>query len=174
MSEWWAALWFFLPAGIANMAPVLVAKLPLSRNWNTPLDLGKLFRGKVICGKNKTWRGLTFGVLAAIITGIIQCRIITSSIESIWFIIAVSGLMGFGALVGDAVESIIKRQLNINPGETWFPFDQIDYIIGGLLFATIIVDLSLVDITRVFILYFGLHITVSYLGFLLGLKKKPI
>ena len=174
MSEWWAAFWFFLPAGIANMSPVLASRISWLKSWDTPLDFGKSFRGKPIFGKNKTWRGIVFGTLSAIIVGFIQYRVLTFSVESIWFIIVASGLMGLGALVGDALESFVKRQLEINPGEPWFPFDQIDYIIGGLLFVTFIMDLSIADASRVFVLYFGLHLIVSYIGFLLGYKNKPI
>ena len=71
MSEWWAAFWFFLPAGIANMSPVLASRISWLKSWDTPLDFGKSFRGKPIFGKNKTWRGIVFGTLSAIIVGFI-------------------------------------------------------------------------------------------------------
>lgn len=174
MSEWWAAFWFFLPAGVANMSPILAARLPILRNWNTPIDIGQSYRGKRLFGANKTWRGLLFGAVTGAIIGLIQYRIITSSAESTGFIIVVTAALGFGAMVGDTIESFFKRQVGVQPGARWFPFDQIDYIIGGLLFAMLFVSVSPADIVRIFLLYFGLHLVMSYIGYLIGVKKTPL
>ncbi len=174
MSEWWAAFWFFLPAGIANISPLFACRLPGLKHWDTPMDFGKTYRGKRVFGTNKTWRGLVFGAVVAALVGLLQYRVITSSVESTAFIVLATAAMGFGALVGDAVESFFKRQIGIKPGEKWFPFDQIDYIIGGLLCVAPFVDLSLADVVRVGVLYFGLHIVFSYIGYLIGFKKTPI
>lgn len=174
MSEWWAALWFFLPAGAANLSPVIANRIPILKRWNTPMDFGRSWNGHRIFGDHKTWRGILFGAAVAVLVGWLQYRVITYSAESIWFIVWVSGLLGVGALFGDAVESMFKRRIGIKPGQSWFPFDQIDYIIGGLLFAAPFVDFSLGDVARIFVLYFGLHLVFSYIGFLVGLKDKPI
>jgi CDP-2,3-bis-(O-geranylgeranyl)-sn-glycerol synthase len=82
--------------------------------------------------------------------------------------------MGFGALFADAVESFFKRRAGIGPGKTWVPFDQIDYIIGGLVFVAPFVSLSFADIARIFVLYFGLHFLFSFLAYKIGWKKSPI
>lgn len=174
MSEWWAAFWFFLPAGIANAAPLFACRLPGLKHWNTPIDFGKTYRGKPLFGTNKTWRGLIFGTCIAALVGFIQYRVVTYSVESTYFILLSTAALGFGALAGDAIESFFKRQVGVKPGDKWFPFDQIDYIIGGLLAVAPFVSLSLGDILRVGILYFGLHIVFSYIGYLIGFKKSPI
>lgn len=174
MSEWWAAFWFFIPAGVANFAPLFAARTPGLKNWNTPIDFGKTFKGQPIFGKNKTWRGLLSGAVAGMIIGFLQYRVITFSVEPLGFILLVTGLMGFGALFADAVESFFKRQAGIKPGEKWFPFDQIDYIIGGLLFVVPFVDLSFADVARIFVLYFGLHLLFSFIAFKIGWKKSAI
>lgn len=44
---------FFLPAGLSNMAPVLINKVPVINRWNTPLDFGKSYKGERILGKTK-------------------------------------------------------------------------------------------------------------------------
>ena len=174
VSEWWAAFWFFVPAGVANFAPLFAARSPILRHWNTPMDMGATYKGEPVFGKNKTWRGLVFGTVAAAFIGFLQYRVITFSVESIWFILGVTAAMGFGALVGDAVESFFKRQAGVKPGEKWFPFDQIDYIIGGLLFSAPFVNLSPGDVARIFILFFGLHLVFSYIAYLIGWKKSAI
>ena len=174
MSELWEAFWFFLPAGIANMSPVLVSRFPLLRNWDTPLDLGKKYKGKRLLGDNKTWRGLVCGAIIASLVGLFQYRFIATNPEPLLFIILATGAMGLGALVGDAVESFFKRRRGIPSGEAWIPYDQIDYIIGGLVFVWAFVRLTLPEIAMIFIIYFCLHLITSYIGYLIGFKDKPI
>ena len=41
-------LWLFLPAGMGNIAPILVAKLPVLAAWSFPLDGYATFRGRRI------------------------------------------------------------------------------------------------------------------------------
>lgn len=174
MSDLWEAFWFFLPAGIANIVPALVAKIPAFANWDTPIDFGKNWRGVRIFGENKTWRGLIFGTIAGALVGLFQYRFIASSAENTGFIIAATAAMGFGALAGDAIESFLKRRRGVKPGQSWFPFDQTDYIIGGLIFVSPFVRLSATQITQVFAIYFVLHVFVGYLSYLVGIKDKPI
>lgn len=172
MNEWLAAFWFFLPAGFSNMAPVLANKIPLLNRWDTPLDFGKTFKGTRLFGDNKRWRGVVFGTAIATAVGLLQYRVLGAA-ESSDLIIA-AGAMGFGALIGDAVESLFKRRRGIPSGEKWIPFDQTDFIIGGLLFAALVVDITLADVVRILIIYVGLHFAVSYIGYLFGFKEKPV
>ncbi len=163
---------FFLPAGIANMTPILASRTPIIKHWNTPLDMGKSRRGRRILGDNKTWRGLLFGTLMGGVTGYILSPLLTGFDEHNLFIVGC--VLGLGALVGDAVESYLKRQRNIAPGTSWFPFDQLDYVIGGLVFVSPLILLDGKEIMAIIVAYFGLHVAVSYIGFLMGLKPKPI
>lgn len=176
ISEVLAAFLFFLPAGIANMSPVFANKIPVLNRWNTPIDFGLSWRGKRLLGTNKTWRGLAFGTLMAALTALL-IRIFTNPSASLdihaTFVFA-GALMGAGALIGDAVESFAKRQFDIPPGNSWFPFDQTDYIIGGLIMIYPIYHPSLRLMLAIGLLYFGLHLISSYIGYLLGLKDKPI
>ena len=165
------ALLFFLPAGISNMVPVLASKLPGLSEWNAPLDAGKTYRGKRIFGKNKTWRGLISGTIAGTVVAMVVYGTFTDlRIE----LILIGAAMSAGALIGDAVESFFKRQRGIQSGKAWFPFDQTDYIIGGLLFTLPFGVLPLWLLVWVFVMYFGLHLLSSYIGYLLGLKDEPI
>ncbi len=187
MRELLFALWFFLPAGLANAAPVFAARLPRLKNWNAPLDFSKTFRGKRIFGANKTWRGLLAGVLIATLTVAAQhwLAVNTPLVSTLSFIpgdinyyfadiLWLGPLLGLGALGGDALESFAKRQLNIPPSHRWFPFDQIDYIIGGLLASLIIVRLSIIEYTLILITWFVLHLLTVYIGYMLNLRANPI
>lgn len=176
------ALWFFLPAGLANAAPVFANKIPVLNQWNTPLDLGAHFRGKRILGDNKTWRGFLFGIIIALITFALQQYIYTQSTSlqniislnysdlSIWF----GALLGLGALGGDAIESFFKRQVGVPSGKPWFPFDQIDYIIGVILVSSLVISLSTAQNAAILIVWFSMHLIWSYIGYLLGFKETPI
>lgn len=182
------ALWYFLPAGMANVAPVFANKIPLLNRWKTPVDFGKTYRGKRVTGDNKSWRGVVFGIFIALITIWVQREIaLPRAAESEFFAEAaqlmnfgspdfwlLGFLLGFGALAGDAFESFLKRQQGISSGQRWFPFDQLDYIIGGLLLSSLYAPLTLPGYLLVLILWFGIHLVATYIGYLVGLRDQPI
>lgn len=178
------SLWFFLPAGLANAAPVFANKIPWLNRWHTPLDFGVSIGGKRLFGDHKTWRGLSFGVLIGILCCLLQ-RVLfikNPAIRDIAYpldytsinVVVLGASLGAGALLGDAVESSLKRRFGIPSGHSWFPFDQLDYIIGGIIFSTLVVRLDLLTYISIIIVWFGIHLLVSYIGFLLKLKDKPI
>ncbi|HEV2403271.1 MAG TPA: CDP-archaeol synthase [Candidatus Saccharimonadales bacterium] len=178
------ALWFFAPAGVANVSPILVANLPHLRDWNAPMDLGTTFRGKRLLGDHKTWRGFIVGILMATITLWLQqylvrhfgwAQTLTSQVDYRTIPTAILGpLFGIGALGGDALESFFKRQLNRPPGHGWFPFDQTDYIVGGAVASAPFVQLRLEQYVILLFLWLLVHVVATYIGFVIGLKERPI
>jgi len=173
------AIWFFWPAAIANVMPVFANKIPVLNRWTTPMDFGKSWRGKRILGNNKTWRGFVTGVAAASLVAGTQYFVLHPSafaldLNGLGANMAVGALIGLGALTGDAVESFLKRQKGIPSGQTWFPFDQIDYIVGGILFVYPVFHLSMKAIGTIFVFFFVLHLVFTYIGYLLGLRDQPI
>lgn len=178
------ALWFFLPAGFANATPIFVAKLPGLRSWNAPMDGGREFRGKRVLGAHKTWRGLVTGIIIATVTLWVQqvlvahfgwARTLTSKVDYVTLpTLLVGPLFAVGALGGDAIESFFKRQRGVAPGHGWFPFDQTDYIIGGALTTAPFVHLTFLDYLWLLLIWLGMHLISSYLGYLVGLKERPI
>lgn len=173
MSDYLTAVILFLPAGLANAAPVIANKIPGLNRWNTPVDLGKSYRGIRLTGDNKRWRGIVFGSLVAGLAGLLTYGLADRTEPLlIWFIM--NALLGFGALYGDTVESFFKRQKGIPSGTAWFPFDQIDYILGGLVAAAAFGLFSWSQMVIILVTYFVLHLIVSYIGFRLGLKDKAI
>lgn len=164
--------------------PTIAAKLPFAQKWNTPIDSGRSFRGKRILGNNKTWRGLLSGIIAGIATSYLLHFIYIQQKDALAPLMPIAyeeinpfvfGLLSsLGALCGDAVESFAKRQINIPPGSSWFPFDQIDYIIGGIIFTAWYAPLTPYLYLLAVCVAFLEHIVVSYIGYIVGLKKKPI
>ncbi len=173
MNDYLVALLFFLPAGLANMTPPLANKVPLLNKWKTPLDFGKSLRGRRLLGDNKTWRGLLSGTLIGGVTALIVSKLNADTVVTLAPFL-VGCLLGCGALLGDAIESFIKRQRNFKPGQSWFPFDQTDYILGALLLIFPFVRLPLLANLTILAVYFGLHLLTAYIGYLLKLKDSPI
>lgn len=155
------------------MAPVLANKAPFLNQWTTPLDFGKSYRGKRIFGTNKTWRGLFSGAVLGSVIGLLIFPHIDLYLDRGNYLL-LGAAIALGALVGDAIESFFKRQVGIASGHSWFPFDQTDYIIGGILFSLPFVRLEIASYITIFAVFFGLHLLVSYIGFRIGLKSKPI
>jgi len=82
--------------------------------------------------------------------------------------------LGFGALFGDTAKSFFKRQKGIQPGRSWFPFDQVDYIVGGVAFSLLYIRLSFVEYILLFIVWFLMHPLTTFVGYLLRLRRKPL
>lgn len=165
-------IWLFLPAGIANMSPVIFKWLPI---LNYPVDFNKTINNKRIFGDHKTYRGLFFGILMAIITVYVEKQIIKSNslidyqqVNAIYL----GFLLGFGALGGDLIKSFFKRRFNVQPGVSWVPFDQLDWIVGALLAVSIYQCLSWK--AWLIALFFAviLHPLVNLFGYCLGIKKN--
>ena len=135
-------------------------------------------------GTHKTWRGLICGVAAGIIAIWIQQL---AYIHYQWAvnlsdgvdydslpIFLLGALLGFGALTGDAIKSFFKRRVGQNAGDSWFPFDQLDYIAGGLLASSLVVRLEVAQYVWIVLLWFLMHLLSSYIGYRIHLKTKPI
>jgi CDP-2,3-bis-(O-geranylgeranyl)-sn-glycerol synthase len=177
------ALWFFIPAGFANATPIVVAKWPVLRDWRTPLDFGMSFRDKRIFGDSKTWRGLITATIIGLSVFALQQKLavhlggFSNYLQTVKYtsLPLVTGLLlGAGALIGDAVESFFKRQRGIQPGHSWFPYDQLDYIIGACLLVAPVVVLSLNVYVLVVVVWLCMHVLFTYIGFLLHLKERAI
>ncbi len=177
------ALLVFLPAGLANAAPVFASRWRWLDKLNVPIDGGRHFRGKRIFGANKTVRGFVAGFGFALVGVLVQrwidsavcvsCSGFSNAIASV-NIFVLAALYSFGALGGDALESFVKRQLNKPAGSTWVPFDQLDFIIGALLATWPVLHYSGMTVVAVVGVMFVAHIISTFVGFTFGLKDKPI
>jgi CDP-2,3-bis-(O-geranylgeranyl)-sn-glycerol synthase len=183
MHELLYAFWFFVPAGFANAAPIVVAKLPGLRHWKTPIDLGHTYRGKPLLGKSKTWRGLTAGTVVGSLLFVLLQQLgrhlgsfsVYLSAQGYEQLPWVTGaLLGAGALLGDAVKSFFKRRQDIAPGHSWFPLDQLDYILGASLLVVPVAVLSADMYLLILLVWLGMHLLFSYVGYLLHFKERPI
>lgn len=153
-------VWRFLPAIVANMAPIFAARYRWLPYLAVPLDGGRTLRGRRLLGEHKTLRGLVAGVLLGSAAGLLQGSLTAGLALSV------------GALLGDAAKSMLKRQLDIAPGKSWIPFDQIDFVLGALLLGVWFVPLTgMHAVTAVLALGTGSY-AVSRLGILLRIKRS--
>jgi CDP-2,3-bis-(O-geranylgeranyl)-sn-glycerol synthase len=159
-------IWFFLPAGFANMFASLSKRINF---LNYPIN-------KKLFGSNKTYRGFLFGVLAAIIICFIQFLLYpytkTIAITNYSNFILIGFLLGFGALLGDLIESFFKRRIKIKPGKSWPIFDQLDWIIGAIILSSLYIRLSATHIIIAIIFAIIIHPTFNLLGYNLRLQKN--
>ncbi len=167
--------YLMLPAYFANMAPVIVKKINVLA---VPIDFNKKINGRPLLGSNKTYRGLVFGIGFAVIIAYLQFLLYGREFfRGISFIPYENWplfgfLMGLGALTGDLVKSFFKRRVGIEPGRTFIPFDQADFVIGALLFITPVFGLTLNILFISLLLSFVLDVIVNHIAFYLGARNE--
>jgi len=159
------ALYFALPVYFANMAPVFFKKLNfLSKPINN-----KLF------GSHKTYGGFIFGILTAILVTFMQYKLnLSINLLNYSNFLLIGFLFGFGALFGDLVKSFFKRRIGIKPGKPWIPFDQLDFIVGGLLFISLVYVPEFEIILTLLVLTPIGHILINHIGYYLRVREVKL
>lgn len=172
-------LWFFLPAYLADMAPVIVRG-----HWQwlaRPIDGGHRWRGRRLLGDHKTWRGIVAGVAFGVVTFAVQRTLYRLGVlEGLALIdydvssLLPGVLLGLGTGVGDAAKSFVKRGLGIAPGASWIGPDQLDFFVGAWLFVLPVVAVPLVPALLAAPLVLVGTIAVTATGYGLGMKESWI
>lgn len=173
------ALWFILPAYVANSVPVQIAKIPYFEKFSQPVDFGKSFKGKRIFGDNKTFRGLIFGILFGTLTAFFQFYFHEQA--EIFFktslpeITLIHGFMlSLGALVGDLIGSFVKRRVDLAPGAPAPLLDQLNFVFGAYFFSYLLT--KQIDYDQFFVLILitpTIHLFFNAIAWLYRLKKNP-
>ena len=172
-------LWFFVPAFLANMSPVLVRRRFACLAM--PIDGGRTFRGARVFGDHKTWRGLLAGIVVGVLAYEAQRITYGAGIGTGFALVDYAAhpilpgmLLGLGTGVGDAVKSFFKRRVGIAPGHSWPVFDQLDFMAGAyVLVAPVYAPPMLPTLAALPIVLAG-GIVVSALGFWLHLREAWI
>jgi CDP-2,3-bis-(O-geranylgeranyl)-sn-glycerol synthase len=151
---------FIFPAYCANGAPVL-------GGGGKPMDLGRNFiDGKRLFGTNKTFRGFFFGLGIGAGVGVVECLLFNYP----WLFAVLTPL---GALLGDLTGAFLKRRLSIAPGGLLPVVDQIDFVVGALVFALPLAMLSWETAVAVLLVTPPIHLFTNFLAYKLKLKKNP-
>ena len=181
MSEALASvLYFFVPAYVANMAPVVARG---HAEWLAkPMDGGRHWRGRRLLGDHKTWRGLLAGIAAGALAFALQRWLWERGLGREVALLDYGGadpwlpgaLLGLGAGLGDAVKSFFKRRVDIAPGGSWIGFDQLDFMVGAYACVSIVFVPPLLETVAILPLVFLGSVATSTAGYWLGVKDAWI
>lgn len=179
------ALWFFLPAYVANPMAVVFG-------GGTPIDFGRILRdGERLFGDGKTWRGLAGGVASGALLGLILSTAVERAAPGTtwsfgpgpwWLPLGMSVLLAFGALLGDLWGAYVKRRLHKPRGSKAVGLDQYDFVVGALGVVALVPSWSasrffqgdgLLGLLAIVLITPALHRTVSILGYRMGKKHEP-
>ena len=155
------AIYFMLPAYLANVTA-------LAFGGGKPLDFNHKFSdGRRILGNGVTWRGTIIGTIIGTLVGVAQSIITGDIIQG--FLLGLT--LGGGALIGDACGSFIKRRLKLESGRPAPILDQLDFVVGALVFASLIVVIPVDLIVIILLISVFLHLGANIIAYLLGIKK---
>jgi CDP-2,3-bis-(O-geranylgeranyl)-sn-glycerol synthase len=154
------ALKFIFPAYCANAAPVLAG-------GGLAMDFGKNFAdGKRVFGANKTFRGFFFGLAIGVGVGLVEWMLFD-------YPFLFSLLTPLGALLGDLAAAFLKRRLGIAPGGLFPVVDQVDFVVGALVFALPLGVIYWELAVAVLLITPPIHLLTNVAAYKLGLKKNP-
>lgn len=169
-------LYFILPAYFSNGSGLIFG-------GGLPVDFGKSDKkGVRWIGDGVTWRGLIAGTVVGTLTGIVQGYlgpeiiqtfgqyIITPIITDISSGAVIGFLLGFGALLGDAIGSFLKRRVGIDRGKPAPLLDQLDFIIIALILVSFAVKLNWLCVLLAILLTLIIHLLTNTIAYLLGIK----
>jgi len=168
------AVWLMWPAYGANGLCMLA-------KGKRAIDGGRMWRGKQILGPGKTWEGLVLGVLVATLVATFQMLVaplLPWNLSPVPLdIVPMTPLLGFvmglGAMLGDIGGSFIKRRLGIARGRPAPLLDQLDFIVGMLVFASFIVALKWEWAVILLVMTPVIHLCANFVAYLLKLKNVP-
>jgi CDP-2,3-bis-(O-geranylgeranyl)-sn-glycerol synthase len=160
------ALKFMFPAYCANAVPVITG-------GGYPMDFGKkFFDGKPIFGKNKTFRGFFCGLIVGTVVGYLESIFLNYPSQGSCLMFGL--LSSLGALFGDLGGAFLKRRLGMAPGDLLPIIDQVDFMVGAILFSLFCPSiLSLELVIVVLIITPPIHLVTNFVAYKLGLKNNP-
>lgn len=155
------ALLYIFPAYSANAVPVVFGK-------GQPLDFGRTFKdGRPVFGSHKTVRGFIAGLIIGSLVGWGESFIFQSYNPFLGIFLSI------GALTGDLAGAFLKRRIGLSPG-SFFPLvDQIDFVIGALLFSFLLEPPTISMILIILAFTIPIHLLTNLLAYLLHAKSKP-
>lgn len=188
MIAWLELLWLALPviaAGLVHLAVLKLDWLPGLRRM--PIDGGLTLRGKRLFGDNKTWRGaiVTIGTMTTTAWAMAQLNqccwhlpVLVPFAEThavVWGL-----LLGTGYIVGELPNSFAKRRLAIAPGaagngvagRVFWVIDQLDSLVGMLIFIAPIWTPSLAMLAAIVAIMLVAHPISAWVMMWFGLKDR--
>ncbi len=165
------AFWLIAPAYAANAFPPLIG-------GRHALDFGKNLGKNRILGDGKTFEGTFAGIAFGTFIGALQIIFqgsyeIPAEIGLVSMTIPLILLLSAGAILGDIVGAFIKRRLGIPRGALAPLLDQLDFLVVSLLFASLLVALTLELVLFLVIITPVVHWIANLIGYTIKVKKTP-
>ncbi|NYB52239.1 MAG: CDP-2,3-bis-(O-geranylgeranyl)-sn-glycerol synthase [Methanobacteriaceae archaeon] len=179
------AIYFMLPAYLANASA-------LTFGGGTPLDMGRSLKdGRRLLGDGVTWKGTVIGIFIGTVIGLVQGILTGDMVQNLLMLGdpatgvllqgtissnalagALLGLaLGSGAIIGDACGSFLKRRFKVERGRPVPLMDQLDFVVGALVFASLIITIPFNLIIFIIIISLFLHLGANIIAYLLGMKN---
>ncbi len=154
---WFAeTIYYFLPAYIANAAPVVFGggePLDGGRNWGD---------GRPILGSHKTVRGAASGLLVGTLVGALQ-------LDPLRGVVLSAGAMG-----GDIIVAFFKRRLGLEPGSLFPVADQLGFIVLAVALSYLLPSKPTWEqSTAIIVATMPIHYLINVLAWAFKLKKDP-
>ena len=161
-------LYLYLPAYVANAAPVLLG-------GGKPLDGGRLWMdGRPILGGHKTFRGVFSALILGTLTGLAQAYTPQNlPIDLPRLPPSIGLLQSVGAILGDLLNSFLKRRLGLKPGSMLPLLDQLSFILTAIALSYPLQRPPPSRIVAILLLTLLLHPLTNYIAYLIGLKGEP-
>jgi len=172
LGEAFKAVWFILPAYVANSIAIDVSGIPFLKKYSTPVDFGLRWKGTRLLGDGKTWRGVICGVAGGITCGLLQMAY-QNNTDLPGMTLTLAFLLGLGALVGDMTASFIKRRFSFERGASIPLVDQLDYIFGAFFFAGLAVPINVEYFVIVAVITVPAHLIANFVAYKIKLKDVP-
>jgi CDP-2,3-bis-(O-geranylgeranyl)-sn-glycerol synthase len=125
--------------------------------------------GKRIFGNNKTFRGFFFGWGVGFGVGLAEGAIFGFQNYPILFAL----LIPLGALLGDLTGAFIKRRLSIAPGGLLPIVDQIDFVVGAVVFSLPLALIGWEVALTMLLITPPIHLFTNFLAYKMKLKRNP-
>lgn len=154
-----SAIYFIIPAYIANSTPIIFG-------GGRAIDSSRTFTdGQRIFGPNKTVRGFISGLFFGSLVGVIEDLTVLQGMTQWCF------LVSLGSLSGDLVGAFVKRRMKLPPGFPLPLMDQLDFVLGALLFSCPLHKLSTNATFIVLLITPPLHLATNMAAYALRLKN---
>ena len=156
------------------------------------MDFGAIWSrdGRRVLGPSKSWSGFLFGGFVAMAPGLFMAwlilaappnlKLVPTFAPSVLDAVPVVAVLTFGAMVGDAFGSFLKRRLGRASGSRAILLDQLPFVlvpiaIGFAAYPSLFVPVFANGWGLLWLLVFtlGLHTLFNWIGYKAGLKKVP-
>jgi len=171
------AIWAMLPAYVPNNVAVLAG-------GDRPIDGGRTMGDRRLLGDGKTWRGTAVGWtggagLALVLNQLVDPAHDALGVEVPEFSVLIIVTLPLGAMAGDIGASFLKRRSGRERGAPFPGVDQLDFVVGALVFGLVadpgwIRDtFTLPVLVVVLVVTPLLHVATNGITYLIGVKDEP-